>query len=72
MAIAYKLGEMAETYQLPQEEEEKWLVYSVEEMLRVVRDEQQAKVRVKVRSNFRLYGSGIERTGVLVLQVVNE
>ena len=40
VALAYKLGEMAETYQLPAEEEERWLVYAVEEMLHVVRDEQ--------------------------------
>ncbi|KAI0792476.1 hypothetical protein C8Q75DRAFT_714509 [Abortiporus biennis] len=37
-AISYKLGEMAEEYQQPAEEEEKWLVWSVEEMLRIVRD----------------------------------
>ena len=45
VAIAHKLGEMAEAYQLPQEEEERWLVYSVEEMLRVVRDDQQGRGR---------------------------
>ncbi|CAL1699611.1 unnamed protein product [Somion occarium] len=39
-AIAFKLGEMAELYQQPPEEEEKWLVYTVEELLRVVRDYQ--------------------------------
>ena len=44
VAIAYKLGEMADTYQQPQEDEEKWLVYAVEEMLRVLRDEQRASV----------------------------
>ncbi|KZT71894.1 hypothetical protein DAEQUDRAFT_743979 [Daedalea quercina L-15889] len=38
VAIASKLGEMAETYQLPVAEEERWLTYAVEELLRVVRD----------------------------------
>lgn len=42
MSIAYKLGEMAETYQQPTEQEEKWLVFAVEEMLRILRDEQAA------------------------------
>ena len=41
VAIAYKLGEMAEIYQLPVGEEERWLVYAVEEMLRLLKDEQQ-------------------------------
>ena len=39
VAIAHKLGEMAETYQQPAEEEERWLVYAVEELLRTLRDE---------------------------------
>ncbi|KAH9833252.1 uncharacterized protein C8Q71DRAFT_875786 [Rhodofomes roseus] len=39
VALASKLGEMAETYQLPVAEEERWLTYAVEELLRVVRDE---------------------------------
>jgi len=39
VAIASKLGEMAETYQLPVAEEERWLTYAVEELLRIVRDE---------------------------------
>lgn len=42
VAIAYKLGEMAGTYQLPQTVEEQWLVYAVEEMLRILKDEQVA------------------------------
>lgn len=42
VSIAYRLGEMAETYQQPEAEEEKWLVYAVEEMLRILRDEQAA------------------------------
>ena len=37
-AIAYKLGEMAELYQQPPEEEEKWLSFAVEELLRILRD----------------------------------
>ena len=37
-ALAYKLGEMAEMYSQPAQEEEKWLVYAVEELLRVLRD----------------------------------
>lgn len=45
VSIAYKLGEMAETYQQPEAEEEKWLVYAVEEMLRILRDEQAAARR---------------------------
>ena len=42
VAIAYKLGEMADTYQQPAAEEERWLVYAVEELLRILRDEQHA------------------------------
>ena len=42
VALAHKLGEMAETYQLPAAEEERWLVYAVEELLRVLSDEQSA------------------------------
>lgn len=38
VAIAYKLGEMAETYQQPAEEEERWLTFAVEEALRILRD----------------------------------
>lgn len=30
---------MAETYQLPVAEEERWLTYAVEELLRIIRDE---------------------------------
>jgi hypothetical protein len=40
VAVAHKLGEMAEMYQQPQEEEEKWLTMAVEEVLRVVKDMQ--------------------------------
>ncbi|EKM58009.1 uncharacterized protein PHACADRAFT_88704 [Phanerochaete carnosa HHB-10118-sp] len=39
VAVAHKLGEMAETYQQPAIEEEQWLVYAVEELLRILRDE---------------------------------
>ena len=39
VAIAHKLGEMAETYQQPAVEEERWLVYAVEGLLRILRDE---------------------------------
>lgn len=39
VALASKLGEMAETYQLPVAEEERWLTYAVEELLRLIRDE---------------------------------
>lgn len=39
VAIAHKLGEMAEAYQQPAGEEERWLVYAVEELLRILRDE---------------------------------
>lgn len=42
VALAYKLGEMAETYQLPAADAERWLVYAVEELLRTLRDEQAA------------------------------
>lgn len=38
VALANKLGEMAEEWQLGAEEEEKWLVFAVEEGLRVARD----------------------------------
>ncbi|OSX60883.1 hypothetical protein POSPLADRAFT_1146055 [Postia placenta MAD-698-R-SB12] len=41
VALAMKLGEMAEAYQLPVEEEERWLTWAVEELLRIVRDEGQ-------------------------------
>ncbi|KDQ58446.1 hypothetical protein JAAARDRAFT_176397 [Jaapia argillacea MUCL 33604] len=40
ISIASKLGEMAETYQQPLEEEEKWLTWAVEELLRTLRDSQ--------------------------------
>jgi hypothetical protein len=40
VALASKLGMMAEAYQLPQSEEEHFLVYAVQEMLRVVREVQ--------------------------------
>lgn len=43
VAIASKLGEMAETFQQPAAEEERLLVFAVEEMLRVVRSLQSAK-----------------------------
>ncbi|KAI0631240.1 hypothetical protein C8Q77DRAFT_1061954 [Trametes polyzona] len=39
VAIAHKLGEMAEVYQQGPEEAERWLTYAVEEALRVVKDE---------------------------------
>lgn len=42
VAVACKLGEMAEAYQQPPEEEEKWLVWAVEELLRTVQDSQGA------------------------------
>lgn len=42
VAVAYKLGEMADTYQQPAVEEERWLVYAVEELLRVLKDEHHA------------------------------
>lgn len=38
VALASKLGEMAEEWQLGNEEEERWLVFAVEEGLRVARD----------------------------------
>lgn len=39
-SLAFKLGEMAEMYSQPEEEEEKWLTFAVEEMLRILRDTQ--------------------------------
>lgn len=42
VAVAYKLGELANTYQRPAEEEEAWLQSAVEGMLRILRDEQNA------------------------------
>ncbi|KAI0370552.1 hypothetical protein BV20DRAFT_281681 [Pilatotrama ljubarskyi] len=39
VAIAHKLGEMAEIYQQGPEETEQWLTFAVEEALRVVKDE---------------------------------
>jgi hypothetical protein len=46
VAVASKLGEMAETYQLAEEEEETWLVWAVEELLMVVQDKSPAAVDV--------------------------
>ncbi|EIW55029.1 uncharacterized protein TRAVEDRAFT_172666 [Trametes versicolor FP-101664 SS1] len=43
VAIAHKLGEMAEIYQQGPEEAEPWLTFAVEETLRVVKDESNAK-----------------------------
>ncbi|KIP07301.1 hypothetical protein PHLGIDRAFT_13329 [Phlebiopsis gigantea 11061_1 CR5-6] len=42
VALAHKLAEMAETYQQPAVEEERWRVNAVEELLRVLSDEQSA------------------------------
>ncbi|TCD67416.1 hypothetical protein EIP91_012388 [Steccherinum ochraceum] len=39
-SLAFKLGEMAEMYSQPEEEEERWLTFAVEEMLRILRDTQ--------------------------------
>ena len=39
VSIAYKLGEMAQVYGFGEEEEEKWLTWSVEKLLRVLQDE---------------------------------
>jgi hypothetical protein len=38
VSIAHKLGEMAETYDFGKEEEEKWLTWSVEKLLKVVQE----------------------------------
>ncbi|KAI0052142.1 hypothetical protein FA95DRAFT_1553815 [Auriscalpium vulgare] len=38
VAIAHKLGEMADTYQQGEEEEERWLTWAVEEVLRISKD----------------------------------
>ncbi|KAH9915762.1 hypothetical protein B0H21DRAFT_326380 [Amylocystis lapponica] len=43
VALAARLGEMAETYQQPPEEEERWLTCAVEELLRVLRDQRAAE-----------------------------
>lgn len=43
VAIAHKLGEMAEIYQQGPEEAEPWLTFAVEETLRVVKEESDAK-----------------------------
>ena len=37
VALAHKLGEMAYTYQVGEEEEERWLSWAVEEMVRVTK-----------------------------------
>ncbi|KAF5344033.1 hypothetical protein D9758_012877 [Tetrapyrgos nigripes] len=39
ISIASKLGQLAQELQRPQEEEEKWLVFAVEEMLKLVKSE---------------------------------
>lgn len=38
VSIAHKLGEMAETYGFGEDEEEKWLTWSVVRLLKVVQD----------------------------------
>ena len=38
ISIGQKLGEMADTYQLGDEEEERWLTWSVEEVLKLAKD----------------------------------
>ncbi len=38
VSIGQKLGEMADTYQLGDEEEERWLTWSVEEVLKLAKD----------------------------------
>ncbi|ETW78062.1 hypothetical protein HETIRDRAFT_325616 [Heterobasidion irregulare TC 32-1] len=38
VALAHKLGEMAYTYQVGEEEEERWLSWAVEEMVRVTKN----------------------------------
>ena len=43
---------MAETYQLPVAEEERWLTYAVEELLRLIRDET-ARGRIVVEGEER-------------------
>jgi hypothetical protein len=42
VALAHKLGDMAEMYQQPAAKEERWRVYAVEELLRTLRDEQRS------------------------------
>ena len=38
ISMGQKLGEMADTYQLGDEEEERWLTWSVEEVLKLAKD----------------------------------
>jgi hypothetical protein len=38
ISIGQKLGEIADTYQLGEEEEERWLTWSVEEVLKLAKD----------------------------------
>ena len=38
ISIGQKLGEMADTYQLGEAEEERWLTWSVEEVLKLAKD----------------------------------
>jgi hypothetical protein len=47
VAMAFKLGEMANTYSQPPQEEEKWLVWSVTELLSTLRL-QQAKTKTGI------------------------
>ncbi|KAI0066840.1 hypothetical protein BV25DRAFT_1795961 [Artomyces pyxidatus] len=51
VAIAHKLGEMADTYQLGEEEEERWLTWAVEEALRIAKAAHAAKGKGKEESN---------------------
>lgn len=39
VSIAHKLGELAEIYSLGEEEEEKWLTWSVERLMRAVKEQ---------------------------------
>lgn len=57
VAVACKLGEMANMYQLAEEEEERWLVWAVEELLRVVQDQ-----RGETPVTRDTHGSGSEST----------
>lgn len=59
ISIGQKLGEMADTYQLGEAEEERWLTWSVEEMLKLAKAIESTKPRGNSEEN-RLVLSDLE------------
>ena len=51
VSMGQKLGEMAETYQLGDEEEEQWLTWSVEEVSKLAKDNGSPRIDGKSEDN---------------------